>query len=67
MKEIGKLNSDTFYTELANILRIANAAVDKALQENRELGIPEIYVLGGKLHYVLPNGEVTTKMPPIME
>jgi hypothetical protein len=43
--------------------RIGNCAVHKALEENRRLGIPNVFSRNGKLYYELPNGEITTQDP----
>ena len=40
------------------ILRIANNAVHKAQEENRLLGLPNVYSLNGKKIYQMPDGTV---------
>ena len=43
--------------------RIANTAVQAAQEENRRKGIPNVYVLNGKIVWQLPDGSITTKQP----
>jgi hypothetical protein len=40
-----------------------NRAVKRAQEENRKLGIPNVYSKNGKLYFELPNGEITTEDP----
>ena len=46
-----------------NITRIGNRAVAKAIQENKEKGIPNVYSLNGTLVYEMPDGTKTTECP----
>jgi len=46
-----------------NITRIGNRAVAKAIQENKEKGIPNVYSLNGTLVYEMPDGTITTECP----
>ena len=41
------------------IERIGNLAVHAAQEENRRLGIPNVYSINGILYYELPNGELS--------
>ena len=43
--------------------RIGNAAVRAAQEENRRLGIPNVYSINGILYYELPNGELSREDP----
>lgn len=47
----------------AEIIRLGNRGVRKAQEENRRLGIPNVYFKNGRIYYQLPNGEITTKEP----
>lgn len=47
----------------AKILAIANKAVAIAQEENRRLGIPNVYSLNGTIVWQLPDGTVTTSNP----
>jgi len=43
--------------------RIGNRATHKAQEENRRLGIPNVYSINGILYYELPNGELSRQDP----
>lgn len=45
--------------------RIANTAVHAAQEENRRLGIPNVYVLNGTIVWQYPNGSITTTPPEV--
>jgi hypothetical protein len=45
------------------IERIGNRAVRAAQEENRRLGIPNVYSINGILYYELPNGELSRTDP----
>ena len=47
----------------AKILAIANQAVREAQDENRRLGIPNVYSLNGTIVWQLPDGSVTVTKP----
>ena len=47
----------------AEIMSIAQAGVQKAIEESRRLGVPNVYSINGVLHWELPNGELTTADP----
>ncbi|HKJ34357.1 MAG TPA: hypothetical protein VKA34_21210 [Balneolales bacterium] len=49
----------------AELTRLGNRGVRKAQEENRSLGIPNVYYKYGKIYYQLPNGEITTVKPKI--
>ena len=57
-----ELSSD-IYKETLEFLRIANRAVNKAQEENRKKGIPNVYSYNGHIYYELPNGELTKEDP----
>ena len=38
--------------------RIGKRAVQKAREENRRLGIPNVFSRDGKIYYELPSGEI---------
>ncbi len=48
---------------IAKITRLANIGVKKAQEENRKKGIPNVYVINGKIVYQLPDGTITEKDP----
>ena len=43
--------------------RIGKLAVQKAREENRQRGIPNVNSLNGKLTYELPDGTITCESP----
>ena len=47
------------------MMRIINTAVHMAQEENRRKGIPNVYVLNGKLVWQLPDGTVTSVKPEV--
>ena len=49
----------------AKILAIANKAVAIAQEENRRLGIPNVYSLNGTIVWQYPDGSVTTSCPDV--
>jgi len=51
------------YIQAAELKRIGNRAVRKAQEENRRLGIPNVFSLNGNIYYELPNGELTREDP----
>lgn len=50
----------------AELTRLGNRGVRKAQDENRSLGIPNVYCKYGKIYYQLPNGEITTEKPKML-
>jgi hypothetical protein len=51
------------YEKVQEMMRIANRAVRQAQEENRRLGIPNVYSINGILYYELPNGELSREDP----
>lgn len=51
------------YRLAVELQRIGNRAVRRAQEENRRLGIPNVYSKDGKLYFELPTGEITEKDP----
>ena len=49
------------YEQALEFQRIGNIAVRKAQEENRRLGIPNVYGRDGKIIYEMPNGEIVVK------
>lgn len=58
---------DRMYREALEMLRIANQAVWEARQENARLGIPDTFFHNGKVHYIMPDGEITSETPEIFK
>lgn len=51
------------YQKVRELMRIGSLAVHEAQQENRRLGIPNVYSINGILYYELPNGELSREDP----
>lgn len=51
------------YEKIQEMIRIGNRAVRAAQEENRRLGIPNVYSINGILYYELPNGELSRNDP----
>lgn len=51
------------YEKFQEFLRIANHAAQETQEENRRLGIPNVYSINGILYYELPNGELSREDP----
>jgi len=51
------------YKFFLDVLRLGNIAVKKARDENRKLGLPNVFFRDGKIRYELPNGKLTTVNP----
>lgn len=49
--------------EVLLMKRIGNDAIHKAIQSNREKGIPNAFTRNGKLYFEMPDGTITTKNP----
>lgn len=43
------------------LTRLGNRGVRKAQEENRRLGIANVYYKNGKIYYKLTNGDITTR------
>lgn len=59
----GYLQNIETYRNFFEIKRIGNDAARKAQEENRALGIPNVYSRRGKLYYELPDGRITEESP----
>lgn len=51
------------YQHALEFLRIGNEAVRNTREENRRLGIPNVFSVDGHLCWELPNGEITFDDP----
>jgi len=51
------------YEKIQELIRIGNRGVRKVQEENRRLGIPNVYSINGILYYELPNGELSREDP----
>jgi hypothetical protein len=56
------------YARAAEMTRIFGDAVREVQEENRRLGVPNVYTINGVIHYELPDGTLTTEDPyPAMQ
>lgn len=51
------------FEKIQELMRIGSRAVREAQEENRRLGIPNVYSINGILYYELPNGELSREDP----
>ncbi len=61
--EVKKFDNLDLYQFASEVIRIGNRAVKKAQEENKKLGLPNVFTKNGKLYYELPNGEITSESP----
>ena len=61
--EIDKFADPEIDQKGTEIETIGNHAVNKAIEENKKLGIPTVYSIDGTILYQLPDGEITTQSP----
>jgi len=55
---------ETKSTEFSDkVTRLANEAAKEAQKENRRLGIPNVFFIGGRIVYQMPDGTLTEKSP----
>ena len=55
--------SKSIYQEMIEILTIFTKAVRKAQAENRKLGLPNVFCVGERIFYQLPDGRITLRIP----
>jgi hypothetical protein len=51
------------YEAIDEIVRIGNAAVAKAQEESRRMGVPNVYAINGRIYYETPTGELSPTDP----
>ena len=51
------------YEKTDELIRIGSQAVQRAQEENRRKGVPNVYSINGILYYELPNGELSRTDP----
>lgn len=59
----GEVSNLRTYQKANEALRILKTAVRKAQEESRRLGVANVYSINGRLHYELPNGELSLTPP----
>lgn len=55
--------TNKLYEFFLEMLKIGNRAVQKAQENNRKKGIPNVYAKNSKVVFELPNGKTTTVNP----
>lgn len=60
---VNVLDNLELYQRVIQFTKIGNQAVHKAQEENRKLGIPNVYGRNGKVYFELPDGTITTESP----
>jgi hypothetical protein len=60
MSKKSEIDKET-YEQALEFQRIGNNAVRKAQEENRRLGIPNVYGRDGKIIFEMPDGEIIVK------
>jgi len=53
------------YQILINMTRIRNIALKKAQEENRKMGLPNVYGKNKRLYFELPDSTITMEKPDI--
>ena len=61
--KIKRQKSKSIYQEMIEILIIFTKAVRKAQAENRKLGLPNVFCVGERVFYQLPDGRITPRIP----
>lgn len=56
-------NNHNMFEFTARLTKIGNRAVRKAQEENRKLGIPNVYAKRGCIYYQMPDGTITVEKP----
>lgn len=51
------------YQEAIEHARLAKRAVRKAIEENRRLGLPNVFYRNGRMYWELPDGTITYERP----
>ncbi len=57
-----QLSAET-YAAIDEIVRIGNRGVARAQENNRRLGVPNVYSINGRLYYETSNGELSATDP----
>ena len=57
-----RLSAETYAT-IDQIVRIGNAAVAKAQEESRRMGVPNVYSINGHIYFETITGELSTTDP----
>jgi hypothetical protein len=63
MMEVEKLDSLSAYQNASYYAKLVSKAVKEAKEINRKNGLPNDFVINGKLYFELSNGEITAENP----
>ena len=55
------------YELLVETMTLGSRAVAEAQEENRRMGLPNVYWKDGHTYYQLPDGTITMEMPDVMK
>jgi hypothetical protein len=58
------IDAEAFSTA-AEWTRIGREATQAAIEENRRLGVPNVYSINGRIYYELPSGELSLEDPGV--
>ena len=61
--EVKHFDDLLLYLKGFEIESIGNQAIKKVQKENKDLGIPLVYSVDGKIYYELADGTITTNSP----
>ena len=53
------------YAKIDELVRQGSIAVDKAQDESRRLGVPNVYSINGRLYYETRTGELSVSDPGV--
>ena len=51
------------YALIDELVRLGNIGVQKAQEESRRLGVPNVYEINGRIYYETPSGELSLTDP----
>ena len=60
-----QLTAET-YAVVDELVRIGGVAVEKAQEESRRLGVPNVYSINGRIHYETVTGALSTTDPYVI-
>ncbi|MEI1278911.1 hypothetical protein V6Z05_11335 [Leptospira venezuelensis] len=60
---MNKLNKKAYQEEAEEFTRIFERAIQKAQEENRKFGLPNVFSKNGELYFRLPDGRIVSERP----
>jgi hypothetical protein len=61
--KFSKIKNLEFYQRAMELIAIGNKGVQLAMVENKKKGLPNVFGIGDKIFYQMPDGTITTKSP----